>query len=437
MGRYLHRYRWLIVVAVGWLIFLLWVTTVPAAASVEPPPSGGGGIDLGGLGDAFRDAIASGLNDWLNTWTTTSGPLSVPVTVLRGFLKGLGWLGTNLLSGIATQAGASDYDMVSRISTRATLDDPTVRNIFNATRLSVAAIVGVGATVLGFLMVIRSVPAQDVALFLPRVGIGTFLVVRGYDLMRAAIGVANGLTDAWASNAFGQMAQTAQGIDAERAGATILAVGIAAAFVAVMRIALHGLLDVLVMTAPLALAVWMVPMWSRWFWRWASLFAGVCVTSVLQSLVLAGGAGMLAGALARTNGDNRDLVAGVTAFTMLGLAGVVPALAGISLGGVAVVGAVNRLSGVVNKQMRQKVRTPSLPNSGAEPGTDAAGEGDVVDAEFKEKEYPDVEGYPKMGTVTLHRIPQHGPVRQGGETRLVLPPPDYLRDEYESQRPID
>lgn len=217
-----------------------------------------------------------------------------------------------------------------------------------------------------------------------------------------------------------------------QAGGMLLGVGAASAFLAMVRVAMHGILDLLIMVSPLAFACLAIPWWTGLFWKWTGVFTGLLAVHVGQVLLLMAAAGMI-GRAASGGGDVQDLTKGVIAVSLVGTAGVLPAMAGIGATGLAIGGMVRRAA--MPTQMRQKIRGQSAATPGANPvDTDIA-----QDVEFSVKEPHYVGHGPSMTgpTVVLERIPQYGATRQGGETRMALPPPDYLAADREAQRPID
>lgn len=412
---------------------ILFLALCPPARAEGPGPQIPG-IDLGEMGRSVAGAIFEQLNQWIQTWATTSGPLSVPVTILRGFMRGLGWMGRNMMSGLAESQGG-DLNMIGQFSIPMTLEDPTVQNILGLNRRAVAALVGVGATVLGMLLITRSgnVTLQDAALFIPRLGIGAILVSQVSNILRGVLTLSNSLSSAFIADSWQQINQHASQVSDEEAGGIILAMAVAAAFLVTMRIAMHGILDLVIMVAPLAFAVWMVPMWSHWFWKWAQMLGALAVVNVFQVMLIAATAGML-GRAASGAGENRDLVTGVIAVSLMATSGIIPALAGLTIGGIAVGGAIRHAARPVT--LRPKSRALSSPAAGdsSPVSTDV-----VEDAEYTEKEVRFVGHGPALAgkTVVYDRIPQYGPVRQGGADRPQLPPPDYLEYDRIAQKPVD
>jgi hypothetical protein len=189
------------------------------------------------------------------------------------------------------------------------------------------------------------------------------------------------------------------------------------------RLLMHGVLDLLAMTAPLAFAAWVIPMWAQWFWRWASLLGSLLVGAVLQAMLLAAGTGMLTWAVTGGWGtDGTRLVSGAVAAAVLLLAVLAPGLVGLGLVGGTMYGVARglarRLPGPAGRAAR---RTP-----GGEDDEDA---GQLVDIHETGRGAPRLGG-PRGGTpppIVLTRLPSLPPDITVS-TRPALPPPDYLKE---------
>ena len=418
------------------LTFLVLSLCGTAHAAVDPPaPPASPAIDLSGLGNTVAQAIFTNLNDWFQTWATTSGPLSIPVTILRGFMRAMGWLGRNTMNGLADSQGG-DLNMIGQFSIPLTLDDPTVRQIAGLNRSAVVGIVGLGATLLGLLLITRqgNVSLQDGLLFIPRLGIGAILVGQSMNILRGVLTLSNTLSSAFLQDAWQQINAAAGAVSDEEAGGIILAMAVAAAFLVTMRVAMHGVLDLVIMIAPIAFAVWMVPMWSHWFWKWAQVLGALAVVNVLQVMLIAATGGML-GRAASGAGENRDLVTGVIAVSLMATSAVIPAMAGLTIGGIAVGGAIRHAARPMTLRPKSRALAATSQAQDNPVTTDV-----VEDAEFTEKEVRFVGHGPALAghTVVMERIPMHGAVRQGSSgERPQLPPPDYLEYDRFNQRPMD
>jgi hypothetical protein len=387
------------------------------------------GPDAGAIGTAVARAVLGGLGDWLEQWLTTGGP----AIVARAFLTGLGWLGQRLLSGLAHASTGPGVDVMTRLDADLTLGDETVQTVWRAGRNAFDGLIGVGIMVTGFLVLLRfgGVTASEVGELLPRVGIGVVLVNGSLDLLRWLVTVANGAASYLAgAGALGLTNQTLAQLPPAEAGGLLLVVAVMTGLLFVQRLLLHGLLDLLAMVAPLALACWVIPAWSAWFWRWANLLGAVLAGAVFQTMLLAAGSGMLARAIARSGDGSADaqrLIAGAIAVALLGLTIGAPALVGLGAVGGTTLGIVRRLTRA--RQLRDNVRTPRAPSTG-----DGEPEPEPIQPQWEEVRYGvasqgelPARGRREPPTIIFTQLPSLPPNASGGAAdRLALPPPDYL-----------
>ncbi len=98
----------------------------------------------------------------------------------------------------------------------------------------------------------------------------------------------------------------------------------AAGFLLVVRVMMHGLLVLLAMSAPLAFATLATPMSQHFFWKWAGMLGGLLIVHVLQVMLMVAAGGMLGRVASTAAPDTRDLTTGVVAMALLGTAGVLP-----------------------------------------------------------------------------------------------------------------
>jgi hypothetical protein len=420
-------------VCLAWLLLVL--VAGPALAQEDPPPDAPPAapswpaVDLGGLGQAVAGAIFAQAGDWLEQWLKGKGLL----VLLEVFLSALGWLGQRLFGGMHA-SGATD--LLTALNLELTLDNPTVRHANEAARGLFNAVVGAGVVAAGFAVLLRfgGVVASEVGELLPRIALGALLVNASLDVVRGGATVSNGVAAYLAgaeAGAFGQRA-LAQ-LPADEAGATLLVVGVMAALLLLQRLMMHAVLDLLAMTAPLAFAAWVIPMWSRWFWRWASLLVALLVGGVLQALLLAAGAGMLAWAASGGWGtDGTRLLSGAVAAAVLLLAVVAPALVGVGLvGGVATAAHWRTARG--GGTPATPTATPPLPSgSPSAPARDVGSVEDVEDAAWTPRpgRLAPREGGGRSEAPILVYEPisvRTLPPRAAGAVP-ALPPPNYLRD---------
>jgi hypothetical protein len=206
------------------------------------------------------------------------------------------------------------------------------------------------------------------------------------------------------------------------AGATLLVVAVMAGLLFVQRLLMHGVLDLLAMTAPLAFAAWVVPMWSAWFWRWASLLGSLLVGAVLQAMLLAAGTGMLTWAVTGGWGtDGTRLVSGAVAAAVLLLAVLAPGLVGAGLVGGTLYGLARGLA--------RRLPGPGGWVARRAPGGDDEEDGPGLQERVNEAgsrgQLPQRGGVPH--TIIVTRLPSLPPSGVASD-RPALPPPDYLKD---------
>jgi hypothetical protein len=416
---------------------------VPADQSQEHSP--GPTLDLGDLARQVGAQVWAGFDLWLGE--------SGAAKALRFGLKLLGLLGQKLLGGLT--GAEARVDVLTRLDADATLGDPTVRAVWSNARLAFDALVGAGVVVAGFAVLVRlgGVNAAEVGQLLPRALLGTVLVNASLEGLRYLVDASNALGAFLVGGGARDFGRTAlEQLPPEEAGGLLLLVGVMALLLFVQRFVMHAVLAVLAMSAPLALAAWVIPMWAQWFWRWFSVLLGLLVAAAFQVMLLAAGSGMLARFLAHTDDlDARRMVAGGVAVGVLGLA-CAPGLVGFGLAGGTTLAMVRRgVALAANWQMAAKTHpalaaasaagpTPGAaapvggsgpvvgPAAGVGAGTGspwpgAGGAGAVVAAAWGHGGggQPTVVVYQPIGS-----LPSRGPTSPSSG-RPALPPPDYLR----------
>ena len=431
-------------VALAALWLLAGVAAAPAGAAVDPPPPlAPPGLDLGELGRAVAGALVAQFDAWLAQWLGGSAP----AVVLRAFLHGLGLLGQRALSGLADANAASG--MAVRLDPDITLGDETVRRVWGNARTVFNGLVGVGVVATGFAVLLRfgGVNAMEVGQLLPRVLLGAVLVNGSLEGLRGLLDASNG------ANAFlvGSGAQdfsrgAVEQLPPGEAGGLLVLIAAMAVLLFVQRFLLHAVLVVLAMSAPLALACWVIPMWAQWFWRWLTVLVGVVVVSAFQVMLMAAGAGMLSRVVARSDDlDTQRLLTGGVALGVLALATGVPGLLGLGLVGGTTLGLARRgVAAAANWTTATKAPptavapaataaggSASAPTASASP-LGAAGGGpavdDVTDAEF----VPRAGGLAQRGGAAP--IVVYQPIRSvptaalAAADRPALAPPDYLKE---------
>ena len=210
---------------------------------------------MGALGNTARAAIGEALGQWVEQWLADAGPM----LVTRAVLHGLGILGQTLLGGLSNSATAQGNDLLTRLNPALTLEDPTVRQVQDTARVVYNGLVGAG-------LVARRLPrpgelrrASAAARWpccCPGWATGAILVNGATDILAFLTRLANDpgqfLSGAPPWSLLSRLA--AHDAPPHEAGGALLVVAVMAALLLVQRIVMHGVLDVLAMTAPLALA---------------------------------------------------------------------------------------------------------------------------------------------------------------------------------------
>jgi hypothetical protein len=408
-----------------WLLLVLAAAPTVVRAQEAPPddppaPVGWAPPDLGALGRETAGAIFAQAGTWIEEWLKGKGLL----VLLQAFLSAVGWIGQRLLGGLVDADGATG--LLTRLDLDLTLGNPTVRDVWHAARGLFNVIVGAGAVAVGFLVLLRfgGVVAAEVGELLPRAALGFLLVNGSLDLLRFLGTVANDgaayLVGGRADD-FGRMAL--EQLPPSEAGATLLVVAVMAGLLFIQRLLMHGVLDLLAMTAPLAFAAWVVPMWSGWFWRWASLLGSLLVGAVLQAMLLAAGTGMLTWAVTGGWGtDGTRLLSGAVAAAVLLLAVLAPGLVGAGLVGGTMYGAAR---GLARRLPGPAGRLARRASGGDEEEEEVTGPKEHIYEAGRRGQLPQRGGSPPM--VVLTRLPSLPPAITVS-TRPALPPPDYLKD---------
>jgi hypothetical protein len=426
-----------LVSAVTVALALLWLAA-PAFAEVQPP-AGPSLPDLSHLGQDITTSLLHGWQEWLDTYLAGTGPM----VVLHAILRAIGTVGQGLLTNMGDASRAGGEDMLTHLSPSITVDDATVRNGYETARTVFNGIIACGLTYLGFRALVGGLSFKDIGLLLPRVGIAFIGINAARDILRESAVASNGLADFLSGGGAQSFTErVAHAATPEEAGGALLVMGVMAALLFVQRAMMHGLLGLLVVMAPLAIAAWAIPQWSGRFWQWLTLVGGILLTNVLQGMALATGASMLAAAMARASGGGSGggpasgnaagLLTAVIALAFIGLAIGIPAILGLGLLGGSLVGHARALA-MTAHTMRLKTRpavAPTAAASGAAGGTDAGGEAagdDGWDYSYGgELGAPVIT--PRQVTVqTLPPLPAPDPSAATWQRRQ-LPPPDYTKE---------
>lgn len=340
-----RRWLFLLLVILLWIMLVLWILLIvdiayaqeTAQEATEPT-----GIDFGA---SIMQSFAKGMQLWFDDWMRRSG-VSL---VLKGLFGAIGLMAKGYLASLGNASRAGGYDIMTQLSPAGTIDDPTVQQIVGRTRDVFNGIVGAGIIAVGFLCLFNfgGVQGKEIGLLVPRLFIGTVLVNNSMTILRWLAEGANQI-GVYLGGGSGDLSGTInRELSAEQSGATLVVLAGIMGLLALQRIVEHGILSALAITANLALAAWVIPMWAKWFGRWATLLGGLVLGATFQTLLMSAGSSMLSRAIAQSDEGSKAAVAGMFAGGVLLTAITAPAL----VGGVAVGGT---LMGAASRFLRQQ-----------------------------------------------------------------------------------
>jgi hypothetical protein len=312
---------------------------------------------------AISQAIWSGFDAWLQN--------QPPATVGRFLLKGVGWLGRQWLAPQQDLA-AQDNSVLIQLQPRLVTENPgvvagyavfagltaawlTVHVAWNALR----CMVSVGRSAVGELLAAIG-PGAVIPVLLAVNGlaiVGAVVQVTNLIARAVFVGVGGAVPDILrAGDALGQ-----GGGDADAAaGAWLIALALAAAFLGLSRLAIHGVAAACtILFVPAVLCAANRP--TQWVYKvWMSLAAGAFLGHVLQAALLRAGAGMIAAAFSGQQGavgSTQQLEAAMAAVATMGLATAVPGMVGLGAAAHTFgLGSLGRT--VAGRRVPQRVTTP-------------------------------------------------------------------------------
>jgi hypothetical protein len=362
--------RWVLAVAVALLLASLAAAPVraqdaPAVVTDEQSqeheaehPSAPAGPTAG----AISQAIWSGFDTWLQN--------QPPATVGRFLLKSIGWLGQQWLAPQQDLA-AQDSGLLIQLDPRLITENPgvvagyavfggltaawlTVHVAWNALR----CMVSVGRSAVGELLTAIG-PGAVIPVLLAVNGLAIVgLVVQVTNLIARAIFYGHGGAVAEILRT-GEALGQGEGDASAAAGAWLVALAVASAFLALSRLAVHGVAaGCTILFVPAVLCAANRP--TQWIYKvWATLAAGAFLGHVLQAALLRAGAGMIAAAFSGqqgTVGSTQQVEAAMAAIATMGLATAVPGMVG--LGAAAhTFGLGSLLRTVAGRRVPQRVTT--------------------------------------------------------------------------------
>jgi TrbL/VirB6 plasmid conjugal transfer protein len=213
---------------------------------------------------------------------------------------------THGLSELWTQVflPGSPFNFVARTPPDLSYSSPTVEALWDATRTVANAALAAVVVWGGFNAMARPYLGStyhDVLELAPRVVLGAVLANTSRDWCSLAIDVNNAFCAAVGEvtpPGWDQVGSLGQALIEVVSG---LVYGVMALLLALQMLMRLGLIDVLIVVAPLALLCWVLPQTQGWARLWSSLFAGTVFVQSLQVLALKLGAS-LAGELPRIEG---------------------------------------------------------------------------------------------------------------------------------------
>jgi hypothetical protein len=246
---------------------LMVALATPSSALAQSGPGGGGG------GDCFLGICDPGA--WLR---------DVVAQIVASFLGGL-------ISGIggAISSFPNDVDFLLRTPERLSYQNNTVQQFAAASRVLANALLALVALVGGFNIMFRPYLGSSYASaleFLPRFLLGAILVNTAGWWVQLAIDVNNALCGVFGAGPPPNLADSLgrSMLPTELLiGLIYVVMGLLLVLQQLMRLAL---VDVLVILAPLAALLWILPQTHGWGRLWGTLFVGTVFAQTVQVLAL-------------------------------------------------------------------------------------------------------------------------------------------------------
>lgn len=253
-------------IATAALAVLSVVLATPAAALAQSGPGTGGG-------DCFLGICDPGA--WLR---------DVVGQIVAGFLGGL-------ISGIggAISSFPNDVDFLLRTPEKLSYDNDTIQQFARASRALANGLLAVVALVGGFNVMFRPYLGSSYASaleLLPRFLLGAILVNSAGWWVRLAIDLNNAMCGVFGAGPPPNLADTLAHSMLPTdllIGLIYVVMGLLLVLQQLMRLAL---VDVLIILAPLAAILWILPQTHGWGRLWGSLFVGTVFAQAVQVLAL-------------------------------------------------------------------------------------------------------------------------------------------------------
>src|SRR3990170_2399501 len=260
----------------------------PASESVPPPPPGAEpspelpDIPVPNPLDLFGLDPADWAGDILNAILTMIG--KALIEAFRGFTD---W---------ALGLGGSSLNFVTRTPAAGTYESPTVRSLWDFSRalvnVALAAIVMWG----GFNIMVKEhtrSPYHEVMELLPRLILAALAANLTLEFARGLIDANNAIAGGVGQvglPGYDQASPTQEGIALIF---TALAYGIVAVLLVLQMLMRLALIDMLIVLAPVASLLWVLPQTQGWFRWWASLFPITVFQQAVQMMVLRLGSALM------------------------------------------------------------------------------------------------------------------------------------------------
>jgi hypothetical protein len=288
-------------------------------------------IDMSGIGDAFQEA--------LNGWMATQ-PASVVGT---WFLRGIGWAAMRWAD---SQAEVASGSFITELNRNLITGNPGVRAAYVAFSGIIALWISLSASYHGIRCMVsagRSAAGETLQAIGPGMIVPVLLAVNGLPLMDFIITLANGFSRIifYGVDGANPVTETlrqgsqmglGEGDPNAAMGGYVLSLGLAFMFMALSRLAVHGVAAMCAITfVPAVLSMTNPP--TQWIWRvWMTFASGAFLGHILQAAALRAGAGMIAESVSGQQGQvgtPGQLTALLAAIATMGMATMIPAMVGL------------------------------------------------------------------------------------------------------------
>jgi hypothetical protein len=278
---------------------------------------------------------------------TCVGPLCL--ADLRAWLQdAVNQILTTSLSGVAGDIGqaltgfANDLNFLTRTPERLTYASPMVGQYTDALRLLANGLLAVVVLVAGYNVLLRPYlggTAAGARELLPRLLLGAILINTAARWTRLAIDANNAACEVFGTPTLDELMAASLRASQDRLAGLLLVVGLVvlALLLIIQQLMRLALIDVLLILAPLAAVLWILPQTQAWARLWGRLFVGTVFAQLVLVLTLRLGFNLTSGAAAL---GAPGLLQPLLGIAVLALALKIPGLLGGAAAGGAVVGQV-------------------------------------------------------------------------------------------------